>query len=170
MLLSFPEYTNSQKYRKFCFCTQFSYPVNTPICSVFFFLHNYYLSGTSSWLRASGKKYICSYRLSYYNEIGNQVMLVLPDDIYVDKRQSEFRDPGDRKLQCLLPLLSKCQGTFFSTSGQLYLEDCFNLKQSFSKLYTSKVGKSDVVMGKTIMFCKQLGLNVFKYFSCSREK
>lgn len=56
-------------------------------------------------------------------------MLVLPDDIYVDKRQSEFRDPGDRKLQCLLPLLSKCQGTFFSTSGQLYLEDCFNLKQ-----------------------------------------
>lgn len=90
-------------------------------------------------------------------------MLVLPDDIYVDKRQSEFRDPGDRKLQCLLPLLSKCQGTFSSTSGQLYLEDCFNLKQQFSKLYTSKVGKSDVVMGKTIMFCKQdlTYLNIF---------
>lgn len=56
-------------------------------------------------------------------------MLVLSYDIYVGKRQLEFRDPGDRKLQCLPPLLFKCQGTFFSTSGQLYLEDCFNLKQ-----------------------------------------
>lgn len=61
MLLSFPGYSDSQK--QWCFCTQFNSLVNTPICSVFSFLHNFYLSGKSSSLRALGKKYICSCRI-----------------------------------------------------------------------------------------------------------
>lgn len=60
MLLSFPDYTDSQK--QWCFCTQFNSLVNTPICSVFSFLHNFYLSGKSSSLRALGEEYICSCR------------------------------------------------------------------------------------------------------------
>lgn len=60
MLLSLPVYTDSQK--QWCFCTQFNSLVNTPICSVFSFLHNFYLRGKSSCLRALGKKCICSCR------------------------------------------------------------------------------------------------------------